>query len=258
MKPIKIDLSKDIQELEVLIFADEHIGDPMCNMKYLQERIDYVKNTPNAYCILGGDLMDNATKTSIGDTYTQTLSPMDQIDQITEIFAPIKKKILCAVLGNHENRSYKKEGIDPMRCICDRLGCADRYSSTGALLFLRFGKESGNRHNRRVLYTFYVIHGSGGGRKEGAKAIRLADLASVCDADIYCHHHSHLPMIMKEDYYRTNLSNSSVAKVTKLFVNSSANLEYGGYGEAQGFKPSTIDKPKIILNGTYKDAKAIL
>lgn len=257
MKPIKVELSKEIEEIEVLIFADEHIGDPMCDMKYLKERINYVKDHPNAYCILGGDLMDNATKTSIGDTYSQTLSPMQQIDNITELFKPIKKKILCAVLGNHENRTYKKEGIDPMRCICDRLGCAERYSATGALLFLRFG-ENKSCHNRRFCYTFYVVHGSGGGRKEGAKAIRIADLAGIVDADIYCHHHTHLPMIMKEDYFRTDLTNSTVAKVTKLFINSSANLEYGGYGEAQGFKPATKDKPKIILNGKVKKAKAIL
>lgn len=257
MKPIKVDLPKDLKEIEVLIFADEHIGDPGCDMKYLQDRIDYVKNNENAYCILGGDLMDNATKTSIGDTYTQTIPPMKQIDNICELFKPIKKKILCAVLGNHELRTYKKEGIDPMRCICDRLGCSERYSNTGALVFLRFGKDKHNS-NRKLSYTIYATHGSGGGRKEGSKAIRLADMASIVDADIYCHHHTHLPMIMKMDYHRVSMQNSSVSKVTKLFVNSSSNLDYGGYGEAQGFKPSSKDKPKIILNGEIKLAKAIL
>lgn len=256
MKTIKVDLGKDLDEIEIYIFADEHIGDPGCDMKYLQERINYVKDTPNAYCILGGDLMDNATKTSIGDTYTQTLSPMQQIDEITELFKPIKKKILCAVLGNHEMRTYKKEGIDPMRCICDRLGCAERYSNTGALVFIRFGEDKSTK--RKFCYTLYTVHGSGGGRKEGAKAIRLADMASIVDADIYCHHHTHLPMIMKQDFYRTSLSNSSVSKITKLFVNGSSNLEYGGYGEAQGFKPSSKDKPKIILSGKKKFTKAIL
>lgn len=255
MKTIKVDLAKDLDEIEIHIFADEHIGDPGCDMKYLQERIEYVKNTPNAYCILGGDLMDNATKTSIGDTYTQTMSPMEQIDYITNLFKPIKKKILCAVLGNHEMRTYKKEGIDPMRCVCDRLGCAERYSNTGALVFVRFGEDG---KHRKLCYTLYTTHGAGGGRKEGAKAIRLADMASIVDADVYCHHHTHLPMIMKQDYYRTSLSNSSVSKVTKLFVNGSSNLDYGGYGETQGYKPSSKDKPKIILNGKIKNTKAIL
>ena len=33
-----------------------------------------------------------------------------------------------------------------------------------------------------------------------AKAIRLADMASIVDADIYIHSHTHLPMIMKQAY----------------------------------------------------------
>lgn len=258
MKSIKVDLPKSLKEIEILIFADEHIGDPRCDKKYLEERIKYVQEHDNAYCILGGDLMDNATKTSIGDTYSQTLSPMEQIDEISNLFKPIKKKILGCVIGNHEFRTYKKEGIDIMRCVCDRLGIVNRYSDTGALLFIRFGDAGGNEHHRRICYTLYMTHGAGGGRKEGAKAIRLADMAGIVDADIYCHHHTHLPMIFKQDYFRTNLTSSTVSEVTKLFVNGSANLGYGGYGEAQGYKPAALDKPKIILSGTKKYATAIL
>ena len=77
MKIIKIDLPSELEEVELHIFADEHIGDEHCDMKRLLERIEYVKNTPTAYCILNGDLLDNATKTSIGDSYAQVFNPMD-------------------------------------------------------------------------------------------------------------------------------------------------------------------------------------
>ena len=43
---------------------------------------------------------------------------------------------------------------------------------------------------RQMCYTIYTTHGRGGGRKEGAKAIRLADMASIVDADIYIHSHA--------------------------------------------------------------------
>ena len=98
MKTIRIDLPQDLQQLEIHTFADEHIGDEHCDMKSLKERIDYVKETPNAYCILNGDIIDNATKTSIGDTYTQELNPMEQLQTAVEIFEPIKDKILCITL----------------------------------------------------------------------------------------------------------------------------------------------------------------
>ena len=132
-------------------------------------------------------------------------------------------------------------------------------------MFIRVGENSnghkeskGSGKLRQICYTLYVLHGSGGGRKEGAKAIRLADMASIVDTDIYIHSHTHLPMIMKQAYHRIDDRNNAVALVTKLFVNTAANLDYGGYGEAQEFKPASKDTPIIFLNGTKKEFKARL
>ena len=258
MKVIKIDLPQDISQLEIHPFADEHIGDEQCDLKRLRARIEYVKNTPNAYCILNGDILDNATRTSIGDVYTQEFKPMEQLGRAVELFEPIKDKILCITHGNHENRTYKKEGINLSYLIAKQLGLDDRYSPTSVVLFIRFGKDSPHLHNRKVRYTIYALHGSGGGRKEGAKAIRLADMASIIDCDIYIHSHTHLPMVMKQAFHRIDLSNSTVALVDKLFVNTAANLKYGGYGEAAEFKPSSMDTPVIYLNGTKKEFNARL
>lgn len=258
MKVIKIDLPTELQQVELHIFADEHIGDEHCDMKRLLERIEYVKNTPNAYCILNGDIIDNATKTSIGDTYTQEFNPMEQLHRATELFSPIKEKILCITHGNHENRTYKKEGINLSALVAAQLGLQDFYTPTSAILFLRFGKGSKTIHNRKIRYTIYTLHGSVGGRKEGAKAIRLADMASIVDADIYIHSHTHLPMIMKQGFFRVDVCNSSVSLVDKLFVNTAANLDYGGYGEAGEFKPSSKETPVIYLSGSKKHFTAKL
>lgn len=265
MNVIKIDLPRELESVELHTFADEHIGDEHSDIKRVIERIEYVKNTPNAYCILNGDIMDNATKTSIGDTYTQELNPMEQLERAVELFEPIKSKILCITHGNHENRTYKKEGINLSRLIAVQLGIADRYTPTSAVLFIRLGENSngkresnGSGKKRQICYTLYVLHGSGGGRKEGAKAIRLADMASIIDTDIYIHSHTHLPMVMKQGYHRIDDRNNAVAYVTKLFVNTAANLDYGGYGEAQEFKPTSKDTPIIYLNGTKKEFKARL
>ena len=265
MKVIKIDLPRELEVVELHTFADEHIGDEHSDIKRVMERIEYVKNTPHAYCIMNGDILDNATKTSIGDTYTQVFNPMEQLAKAVELFSPIKDKILCITHGNHENRTYKKEGINLSRLIADQLGLADRYTPTSAVLFIRLGESSkgfretnGSGKRRQICYTLYALHGSGGGRKEGAKAIRLADMASIIDADIYIHSHTHLPMIMKQAYHRIDPRNSTVALVTKLFVNTAANLTYGGYGEAQEFKPSSTDTPVIYLSGTNKSFEARL
>lgn len=265
MKVIKVDLPRELSSIEIHTFADEHIGDEHSDIKRVMDRIEYIKNTPNAYCVMNGDIMDNATKTSIGDTYTQVFNPMEQLAKAVELFSPIKDKILCITHGNHENRTYKKEGINLSRLIATQLGLADRYTPTSAVLFLRVGENArgwretnGSGNLRQICYTFYVLHGSGGGRKEGAKAIRLADMASIIDCDIYIHSHTHLPMIMKQAYHRVDARNNGVTLVDKLFVNTAANLNYGGYGEAQAFKPTSKDTPVIYLSGTQKEFNARL
>ena len=256
MKPFKIDLP-DCERIELHIFADEHLGDSQSNMKYLLERIEHVAKTENAYCVLGGDLMDMAIASSIGDIYSQELSPMQQLRECSSIFAPVASKVLCALNGNHERRQYKTNGIDMTYLMCKQLGIEDKYTPDTGLMFIRFGKDDRRgHHGRRICYTAYLTHGSGGGRKEGGKLQRVADLASIADADIYIHNHTHMPGAFRRRFYRVDCANSSVALVEKLFVSSAGNLEYGGYGDVGGFTPSSIKSPVIYLSGRRKEAWA--
>lgn len=260
MNIIKHDLPSEFDEIELHIFADEHIGDPQCDFKRLMSRIAYIKDKPNAYCILNGDLMDNATTTSLGDTYTATINPKEQLDSLYGLFEPIKDKILTITQGNHENRTYKKEGLEISGILANYLGIPHLYSPTSSFLFIRFGtpKYGKGRDNYKLCYTMYCLHGCGGGRKEGAKINRLVDLSSIIDADVYVHSHTHLPAIVKNSYFRVNKANLSVTPVDKLFVNNAANMNYGGYGEAQEYKPNSKTTPIIYLNGKIKETSATL
>lgn len=258
MKVIKCNLPY-FDQIEIDPMGDLHIGDSACDFKSIMARIERIKSTPNLYCTLGGDLMDTAIASSIGDTYGANLQPMDQLRQCVKIFEPIKDKILCVLPGNHENRAYKTDGIDMTEIMCSQLGIADRYSPTTALLFIRFGKRKDAAHRGRpMLYTGYITHGSGGGRKEGGKVNRLADLAAIVDADFYIHHHTHLPVVFKESFFRVSGANSTVALVDKLFVNTAASLNYEGYGDKAGFKPASKSNPAIYLDGRSRNMWAKL
>lgn len=253
MHVVHITLPKEQEEVELHIFADLHIGDVHTNLDDIKARIERVKNTPNAYALLNGDLMNNATKTSVSDSYAEVYSPMEQVERLVTLFTPIKDRILGVTQGNHENRTYVKEGIDLTALLCRELGILDRYSKTGLVIFLKVGQYRSHRTRWiPVNYCIYMLHGSGGGRKEGAKAIRLADMGTIIDADIYIHSHTHLPMIMKQAYHRTDMSNGVVRLVDRLFVNTSASMTYGGYGEAFEFKPNSIQTPVIKLSGKTK------
>ena len=256
MKAVTKELPKHVKQVEIRVFSDWHIGDQNCDMKLINEQIKEVSERDNVLVILNGDLMNNATKTSISDTYSETCSPMEQVKLAVSLLTPIKDKILSIVTGNHDIRTYRKEGIDIMQFVAIELGIENLYSMEGNIAFIRFGLDS--HHNRKLCYTIYHTHGTGGGRKEGAKAIRLADMASVIDADIYIHSHTHLPMIMKQGFFRVDRRNSTYSNTEKLFVNSAASINYGGYGQMGEFKPPATKSPIIYLNGRTKEATATL
>lgn len=263
MNSIKITLPRSIKQLTINTLSDVHLGDKECDMQLLYKHIESIKNDPNMYCILNGDLIDNATTNSVGDTYAATCSPMEQMKTCVAIFEPIKDKILSIATGNHEDRTYKQTGVDLTWFLANQLGVENRFIGIGGVIFLRVGEEKRGRKDssnkiRQVPYTIYHTHGRGGGRRPGGKVNRLEDMASIIDTDIYIHSHTHLPVIMKNAFYRNDIHNQTISVADKLYVNTSANLNYGGYGQVYEFKPSSKANPIIILDGTKKDFKAIL
>lgn len=249
-------------DCNVYTLADLHIGDPHHLRQEALEQIDRIREDPRGLAVLNGDLLNTAVRNSASDVYGETLSPIAAVTELTELLMPIKDRVIGAVCGNHEWRIYRNDGIDIMRLVCRELGIEDRYNPEGVLIFLRFGECAPHGRHMQVnperLFTIYATHGSGGGRKEGAKAIRLADMASVIDADIFIHSHTHLPMIMREAAYRVFLQQSTALKHDRLFINTAAMLDYGGYGQMQEFKPASNRTPVIHLNAKKGIATATL
>lgn len=259
MKTISINLDQDIEFLNLYVLSDWHIGDKACKIDDIKAHIERIREDKNAVVICNGDLLNNATKSSVSDSYAETMNPQQQIEMVTMLLEPIKEKIIGFANGNHEARTYRESGIDLSSCICSRIGILDRYANEGGVIFLRFGMNKHHKNeSRRQCYTIYFTHGSGGGRKEGAKAIRLADMSSIVDVDVYIHSHTHLPMIMKESSYRVTPCSTSVQCCEKLFVNSSAQLSYGGYGQRYEFKPSSTAFVIVRLNGSKREMRATM
>ena len=256
MVTVKVDLSTDLDHLEIHTLSDWHIGDKSCKMSEIKAIVEHIKNTPYAYAILNGDLLNNATKASVSDCYAEMMPPSEQLQTLCDLIEPIKDKVLFITQGNHEHRTYKSDGIDLTALMAKQLGIYNKYARVGGVLFIRFGEES--KHHRKMCYTFYITHGSGGGKKEGGKANGLCDLASIVDTDIYIHSHTHLPMAIKENFFRIDTANSCVKEIEKLFVNAAASLSYGGYGQEFKFKPANGTSPIIYLDGHKKRFTATL
>lgn len=250
-------MPKDLEEIEIYILSDVHIGDPLSNKKQINKFVEEVLAAPNRYVIVNGDIINNATKLSVSDTYEEELTPEEQIDAAEEVIARMKNRIIMVTEGNHEGRSYRTDGILIMKQVCKRLDIFDRYSTGPYLLFVSFGKSQ-NRTIRKMIYTIYGKHGSGGGKSAGAKANKLLEMMAIVDADIYIHSHTHMPLSFRQAFHRCDYRNRKVTKTEKIFVNTNAFLDYGGYGENAGFSPASIEYPKIILNGIERKANVLL
>jgi len=249
MKVVDFDACTDQDEIIIYPIGDVHIGEAGFSQTEFVKVINTIKNTPNAYAILNGDLINNATRSGASDVYGEQMSPMLQISLALEYLEPIKDKIISATTGNHELRSNKDDGLDIAQFMCASLGIQNRYSPDGVFIFLTTGKAAGKNsqkpHNQ--VYGIYHTHGSGGGKRAGSTSNALEDLTGIVDADVIIRGHSHKPMAFPIGYFRANYSNHKVTQVTKYLVNTTAFLHYGGYGEQKGFRPTAIAIPEIHL-----------
>lgn len=261
---IPVTLSRSFKSIEILPISDTHIGDVACDFKLLQNNIKYIKEHKNCYTILNGDIMNMALKSSVSNIYSEKVDPMEQIERMTEIFAPIQNKILAICTGNHEERVYRNDGIDVTKIVANNLKCLDRYFQTAYLIFLRVGQESRGRKEtssdeiRQITYTIYGSHGKSGGRTTGAKANALHRQGDITNADINIISHTHMPIIFKDACFEVDARNNTHIKKERLYVNTNAYLDYAGYGVTAGFRPASLSCPVIYLDGTKKEFTAKL
>jgi hypothetical protein len=260
MKIIKVDLGSDLQGVDIVPFSDLHSGSGRTAMDKARALVERIRTTENLFTIINGDMMETALKTSLGNVYEQSLSPAQQADEVTELLMPIRHKILAMTTGNHEARITRATGLDLSLYVAERLGLGNRYTDGNYMLFVSFGRPAMTRESRRHTFSIYGTHGAGGGKLIGGKMNALGRMAGVVDADIYLHSHTHVPATYKEDFYRSDMRTRTVRQVTKLFVNSNAWMEFGGYGEIKGYKPATITPVTIKLRaeGSYKYANCEL
>lgn len=256
MNFVKNDLPSEFDEIEIEIFSDLHLGSKKCDFPLIQERIDRVKDNDNVYAIILGDICNTALKNSKSDVYEDQLRPKEQLDQACMLFEPIKHKILGICQGNHEQRIDKETNIDILYLMARQLDIADKYGATACLLFIRFGHQRYTRDTknsgRKVCYTLYMTHGSGGGSTVGAKANSLERRGQIVDSDIVCIGHTHMPITFRTASYKVDPQNNSAYTKEQVFVNASATLDHESYAERIGCKPSSKISPVIILNGKYK------
>lgn len=238
-------------DLRIYFICDVHYGaHEHMDREWTDFCAGFMKD-PNAYLILGGDLLNNGTKASVSNVYRETVRPMQAKKDMAEMLRPLKSRILCAVSGNHERRN-KDVDDDPMYDIMAKLDMEDLYRENMAFLKIQVGNVNGNG-NMNPTYMLCVTHGAGGGALSGGVINRNERFGYAIDgADALLVGHSHKPMISSPSKIVIDSRNNNVyTKPFKVIVGTSW-LEYGDYAMQKMLLPTGHALQTITLSGKRK------
>ena len=246
-----IDKSDMTEPLILLPLTDLHLGSKHFNYKKFKETLMLIQETDNCYTVLLGDLMECATKKSIGlGLYEEDFHVEDQIIKLYELLKPLADngKILGAVTGNHEMRITYATSINPVKILCRELDID--YLGYQGYIGLIVGSQR---------YSILAHHGIGSSSTSTGKLKAMKKLGNVAMADVYLSGHTHARMHDSDIYMAINYETGLVEPVKRDYVVCGSFLEYwGGYAEMNLLRPSATGVVSIVFYPDEKNVEVIL
>lgn len=243
-------------DITIIPVADVHLGAAQQMEEQFMDFLKMVKDTPNVYLVLAGDLLNNGIKQSVSSIYKERYMPSVAKHMMMELLEPVKDKILCGVCGNHERRTIKEVDDDPMYDIMFALGKSNLYRENMAFVKIQLGNKDKSVADgtRNPTYTLVVTHGAGGGLMTGASVNRAERFGYVLDgADCLIMGHCHKPFTTQPGKIYIDTRNNKVSIKPFKVVCATSWLDYGGYAAAAMMMPSTHCLNKITLCGNHKE-----
>ena len=247
----------DREDIKIYPIADVHFGAKEHLEKEWNDFLSRIAKEENSYVILGGDLINNSTRSSVANIWTETCSPREQKRRMVEMLTPIRNKILCAVPGNHERRSVRDADDEPIYDIMCKLDLEDLYRENIAFLRLRFGNnKSDGEHN--PTYIFAITHGAGGGALTGGAVNRAERGVFIDGADSLILGHTHKPFITQPAKIKIDSNTNTISVKPFKVISMTSWLDYGGYAAEKMLAPASHAPQVIYLAGKKKDIKVLM
>lgn len=242
-------------DLRIYPISDVHLG----AAEHMEDEwVAFCKrllSQPDAYIILGGDLINNATRSSVSNIFEETMRPREQKRLMVEMLTPIKDRILCMVSGNHERRSMKDADDDPSYDIACKLDIENLYRENIAFLKIQMGDQERNGlYNPTYILT--VTHGAGGGMLTGGAVNRNERFGYVLDGcDALIVGHTHKPFVTQPSKIAIDARNGRVSVKPFKVVSSTSWLKWGGYAAQKMLAPTSYAPQVITLKGKQKEMR---
>lgn len=187
-----VNVTRQSPNIIIRPLGDIHLSNLACDYDRLTKNIDYIKNTPNAYCIGMGDYLDNIGAYFNGvidkrwnpeNTNRQLITVEEEIEHFIELFKPISKKTMGLLAGNHEFKTINQKRF--IKDICEPLG----VDYLGRIAYVYLTIKYGTTTIRN--YLILALHGGYSGMMAGGAVNRLKSIGSDFDADIILMGHNH-------------------------------------------------------------------
>lgn len=245
--PIIFKPEQAFDSIEIYPIHDMHYGSKNFSMPKWEAIKKDILSQPNRFVMWIGDLMENAIPNSKSDVFSQTCSPLEQREFITQQFKDLADRTISINDGNHEmNRSAKVSGLFPLYdCACIAQ-IESKYRSAFSICDISVGDYAYQVKGRPLRYIIFSTH----------KAKVLKYFAS-CDElegfDIFLFGHDH----EANDHPRAKLSYNPVRHTVSIKnvenINCGSFLDWSGsYASYNGLRPKSQKFYKIILNGGIK------
>lgn len=242
------------EDITIIPIADVHLGARECMEQEFIDFIDRVKDLPNTYFVICGDLLSNGVKNSITNIYEETMRPFSAKKMMAEILKPIAERCLCVTNGNHERRSGREVDDSPLYDICAKLDIEDRYRENMAFMKLQFGNQDASG-DRNPTYTIVVSHGSGGGSVLTGAGINKTERFSayIDNCDAFISGHTHRPSVTQPGKIVIDTHNNKVSIKPFKVVTATSWLNSGGYSLQKLLTPTSHALQTLKLCGTHKE-----
>lgn len=248
----------DRKDITIIPISDVHLGARECMEREFMAFIDSVAANPNVYLVLGGDLINNATRSSVSNIFEETMRPAEQKKQMAKMLAPVADKILCAVSGNHERRSGKDADDDPMYDIMCKIDREEVYRENIAFVKIQFGEteRDGVRTagKDRPTYVLTVNHGNGGGIMTSGAVLRGERFGYSMDGvDALIFGHTHKPFTSVPGKIVVDPRNNIVSVKPFKVINMTSWMETSSYALQKMLLPTSHCLHTLRLCGDHKE-----
>jgi predicted phosphodiesterase len=241
----------DRQDITIYPISDVHLGAAEHMTREWELFCQRVVNESNSYIILGGDLINNATRNSVSNIFEETMRPREQKKFMVKMLEPLRDKILCAVSGNHERRNRDVDNDITYDIMC-KLDLEHLYRENIAFLKIQMGKQNGDG-KKNPTYILTVMHGSGGGLTGGTvnKNERFGYVLDGADALIVGH--THKPYVTQPSKIKIDAQNNRVSIKPFKVISMTSWMTYGGYAAQKMLLPTSHAPQTIKLCGRRKE-----